>query len=512
MKINRIFLIAIVAILGLNIVPVQAASANQGVDHVANATQSLAPSFVEGEVLVKTVSVGADKSAYSDLVASVHDLESSMIADLDSGANWNLMKASDGRTTNQLMVELGNNPDVIRVERNYHRAGSLIPNDPEYPYQKPVFDFGGATPAYFELSQMAQSETWIVQIDSGINFAESEFVGKIVEGLGYDFVNNDSDPTDDNGHGTRVAGLMVSRTHNAEKVASFSGLANVKVLPIKSIDANNHGTSAWLVSAFNLANDLAKTHPEVRVINISIGGGGQSYAERDQLAELAINDVVVSIASGNYAENNDVAPSYPGAWAKDLPILTVGAANADSIADFSNFGAKSVTMFAPSGNATVGLDGQVASSSGTSASCAFVSAVAGVICSLRPDMDARQVSYQLTATATPKQFLEGNCKTGATLNAEAALSSLLQAPEPDVLNVLKIKWVSSNGGTLVIRVTSSDPTATITVVGYNPTIKIKAGGVKVLKLKSFGIRPAQGTLNVWLLSSSWGTAHVTAMK
>jgi subtilisin family serine protease len=512
MKINRIFVIAIVAIVGLNTVLVQTASANKSVDYVVNTTtQSLTPSFVEGEVLVKTVSVGADKSAYSDYVSSVHDLESSMIADLDSGANWNLMKSSDGRTTDQLMAELGNNPDVIRVERNFHRAGSLVPNDPEYPYQKPVFDFGGATPAYFELSQMAQSETWIVQIDSGINFAESEFIGKIVEGLGYDFVNGDSDPTDDNGHGTRVAGLMVSRTHNDDKVASFAGLANVKVLPIKMLDSDNHGTSAWLVASLNLTNELAKTHPEVRVVNASIVGGGESYAERDQLAELAINDVVVSISAGNDANNNDVTPSYPGAWAKDLPILTVGAASADRIAGFSNFGAKSVTMFAPSGNYTVGLDGSVVSSSGTSTSCAFVSAVAGVICSLRPDMDARQVSYQITATATPKQFLEGNCKTGATLNAELALSSLLQAPEPDVLNILKIKWVSGNGGTLVIRVTSSDPNATITVVGYNPTIKVKSG-VKILKLKGFGIRPAQGTLNVWLLSSSWGVANVTAMK
>ena len=136
---NRIFAITVLVIVGLNIVPVQLASANQGVDHVANATQSLAPSFVEGEVLVKTVSVGADKSAYSDYVSSVHDLESSMIADLDSGANWNLMKASDGRTTDQLIAELGNNPDVIWVEPNFHRAGSLVPNDPEYPYQESLF-------------------------------------------------------------------------------------------------------------------------------------------------------------------------------------------------------------------------------------------------------------------------------------------------------------------------------------------------------------------------------------
>lgn len=511
MKINRIFLIAIVAIVGLNTILVQTASANQNAELVANTTQSLTPSFVEGEVLVKTLSVGAEKSAYSDYVATIHDLESSMIADLDSGANWNLMKSNDGRTTDQLMAELGNNPDVIWVEPNFHRAGSLIPNDPEYPYQEALFQLGGVTPNYFELSQMAQSETWIIQVDSGINFTEPELEGKIIEGLGYDFVNNDSDPSDDAGHGTRIGCLMVARTNNGYRVASYGGLANVKILPIKVIDVNNHGTTAWSVAGFNLANELAKTHPEIRVVNASLGGYGMSYAERDQLAELAINDVVVSIAAGNDANNNDVTPSYPGAWSRDLPILTVGAASADRIAGFSNFGAKSVTMFAPGSGATLDLQGNVVASSGTSDSCAFVSAVAGVICSLRPDMDARQVSYQITATATPKQFLEGNCKTGGTLNAEAALSNLLQAPEPDVLNVLKIKWVSSNGGTLVIKVTSTDPSAVITVVGYNPTIKIKSG-VKVLKLKGFGIRPAQGTLNIWLLSSSWGVANVTAMK
>lgn len=107
---------------------------------------------------------------------------------------------------------------------------------------------------------------------------------------GYDFVNADADPMDDNGHGTHVAGIMVASNNNG---VGISGVSTGNVIAVKALDAQGNGTNFDIAKAIQYCADRT----DVRVINLSLGGAADSAAIR--YAVLYATTPTTEVVPGN---------------------------------------------------------------------------------------------------------------------------------------------------------------------------------------------------------------------
>jgi serine protease len=220
--------------------------------------------------------------------------------------------------------------DVESIEPNYIYHSSVAPNDPQYSKQ-------------WHLHNINAERAWednrgrgitVAIIDTGVSkvpdLAKTEFVP------GYDFVNDKTTADDDNGHGTHVAGTVAQSTNNNYGVAGIAYEA--KIMPLKVLSGGGGGTISDIAEAIRFAADN-----QADIINMSLGGGGESQVMKDAIDYAYNKGVVIIAAAGN--ENNNSA-SYPARYAH---VIGVGATDAQGErAEFSNYGA-GVDISAPGG-------------------------------------------------------------------------------------------------------------------------------------------------------------------
>ena len=155
---------------------------------------------------------------------------------------------------------------------------------------------------------------------------------------GWDFVDDDNDPTDGEGHGTHVAGTIGAKGDNTEGIAGVNW--DVSLMPLRACDMVGSCLSSDVTDAFTYAGEMGAD-----VVNASISGTNSSQAQ--QAAIAAAPDTLFVVAAGNGAANNDTSPRYPCNYA-GANLICVGASTSlDNLASFSNFGASSVDLAAP---------------------------------------------------------------------------------------------------------------------------------------------------------------------
>ncbi len=250
--------------------------------------------------------------------------------------------------------------DIEFAEPNYIATKSWVPNDSFYSYQW-NFDnttYGGihAQDAWQALGAPGTpgGGAIVAIVDTGVAYETALIAGKqyyrapdlantcFVQG--FDFVNNDTHPNDDESHGTHVAGTIAQSTNNASGVA---GLAfSTCVMPVKVLDKTGSGTYANVAAGIRYAADHG-----ANVINLSLGGPVPGQVIEDAVAYAYAKGVTVVAASGN--ENGAVG--YPAAY--DAYVIAVGATRFDEArAPYSNFGT-SLDIVAPGGDTTVDQNG-----------------------------------------------------------------------------------------------------------------------------------------------------------
>ena len=142
------------------------------------------------------------------------------------------------------------------------------------------------------------------------NGIDDDHDGYVDDVYGYNFVANNGNPMDDNGHGTHVAGTIGAVGDNGVGVAGVDWHA--KIMALKFLDSSGSGYLSNAVRALN----FAVAHG-AKVVNASFGGGGYDAAMATALANARTHGVIVVAAAGNDGTNNDANPVYPANYTGD---------------------------------------------------------------------------------------------------------------------------------------------------------------------------------------------------
>jgi thermitase len=288
----------------------------------------------------------------------------------------------------QIRKAWSTNPHVERVETDGRVAATWIPPDPMWAQQ-------------WEKRQVRGPRAWNVErgtyrtvvaiVDTGVQLNHPDLSSRIVDG--YDFVNHDRRPSDDNGHGTAVAGV-VAASSNALGVAGMC--SRCKLMPVKALDAN--GIGLWTVAA--KAITWAADH-HADVINLSFGGPTGGSTLGNAIAYARSKGAVVVAAAGNFGSQDLF---YPGAFAG---VISVAASSEwDLQYSWSDYSTSWVDVAAPGCTWATRRGSSYGSFCGTSAATPMVSGIAALLDSARPGISRREIESILTSATiqTPWAF------------------------------------------------------------------------------------------------------------
>jgi subtilisin family serine protease len=331
---------------------------------------------------------------------------------------------------------------------------------------------------------------------------DNDHNGFVDDWHGWDFVNGDNNPMDDHGHGTHVAGTIGAAGDNGVGVAGVSW--NVRIMPVKFLNAQGSGTEAGAVSAI-----LYAAQNGADVMNNSWGSSDYSQAVADAIAVADQHDSLFVAAAGNDGTDNDATPTYPASY--DFPnVISVAATDKnDNRAFFSNTGRRSVDLGAPGVDIYSTWPGAAYQYlSGTSMAAPHVSGAAALAKAAFPSASAVGLKALLLATVEPKPALATTTSSGGRLNVGNAVAC----------NTTPQAWIDSPGPGFVTDVGTPMSLSAIAATCGDPnglTVTATANGAPVsLTARGDGLytgtfTPSAGGAVTFSVSASNGAASAT---
>ena len=312
---------------------------------------------------------------------------------------------------------------VSEVGPNTIRYAAAIPNDPNFSQQSSYLQAMNL-PAAWD-STTGNDSMIMAIIDSGVQLNHPDLAGRLVPG--WDFVNRDSDPSDDFGHGTMVAGIAAASTNNGRGVAGATWQG--KIMPIKVLDSQGQADDEDIAAGIRWAVDHGAS-----VLNLSLGGPGEGTGILQQAVNYATSrNAVVVAAAGNDGDKSvsvATAPHYPAACAG---VIAVGATDAaGNHATFSSYG-NWIDVVAPGaisenparGIATTMRGSTYGAGSGTSFSAPLVAGVAFLMRAANPNANQATISNRLIGSTRDLGPAGFDAVFGAGMvDATAALSAV----------------------------------------------------------------------------------------
>lgn len=217
----------------------------------------------------------------------------------------------------------------------------------------------------------------IAIVDTGVDLDHPELRNRLVEG--YNVLNENNAPDDDNGHGTHVAGIIASETNNQEGIAGMTWFN--KIMPVKAMGAKGYGTTFDIAKGIVWAVDHGAD-----IINLSLGNYQPSKVLEEAVQYAYSRNVVMVSAAGNDGSSQ---PTYPSAYPE---VMSVAAVDYDGRrASFSNYGdyidIAAPGVYIPS----TYFNNQYAALSGTSMAAPHVAGLAALIKSANPELTNTQI-------------------------------------------------------------------------------------------------------------------------
>jgi len=238
---------------------------------------------------------------------------------------------------------------------------------------------------------------------------------------GFNVVEDNGDPMDDNGHGTHCAGIIGAEGGNDIGIAGVNW--TVKIMPLRFMDADGAGTTKDAIEAINYVINRKRAGVNVRVISASWGSETKSRALEDVIRKAGEEGILFVAAAGNASSDNDLKPHYPSSY--DLNnVISVAAVNRnDELTSFSNFGVTSVDLAAPGQQiVSTWLQHGFEEKQGTSMATPFVAGVAALVIAANPGISIDELRARLLGGVDPLPSLKGKVATGGRINAAKAVS------------------------------------------------------------------------------------------
>lgn len=416
--------------------------------------------YNEGIVLVKTA------GAFNE--ADLGDLEYVSAEPLYKGSNWYSIRLSDADKTEEAVAYLTELGAFAAVDYDYvMSAGTVeaidVSSNPDYAKQQYLDDHkiydswqyaadNGRNPG-------GSSDVIVAVIDTGVDYShldlrnniwintaeipgngiDDDGNGYIDDVYGWNFVGDNNDPKDDNGHGTHVAGIIAAENND---IGSVGVAYNCKVMVLKAGNSSGYFNNSDIAEAIRYAYMNGAS-----VINMSFGGSVISMAAKDAL-ENAYNSCILVAAAGNDSACNNlscpicqnVEVAYPAA----LPyVIGVMSTNHDGsrVSSFSNYdhypyGSTEYEVYA-AGEAIPSCwpGNRYAMLNGTSMAAPVVSGIAALLRSYYSDREVYSTKYiqsQIVNTGTRNPYNQVTKSVDDKHSVANSYEALTRLPKPDV--------------------------------------------------------------------------------
>jgi subtilisin family serine protease len=365
--------------------------------------------------------------------------------------------------TDQALDTLSGNPHVDYVEREaIADAAAIVPNDQYWSQQWGTVKT--ATNTAWETTTGASSVV-IAELDTGVDFAHPDLQGAFVSG--YDFVNRDSNPADDNGHGTNVAGVLAARANNSTGIAGQCWKCSI--MPVKVLSSSGSGSYSDVASGLTWAADHG-----ARIVNMSLGGASSSSTLANAVSYAWNKGVLIIAAAGN---NGTTSLNYPAAY--EPTVAVAGSDSKDARYSWSSYGSW-VEVAAPGCDYATKLGGAYGSVCGTSFASPMTAGIAGLLASANPGAGNATLRSVLLSTADPVGSWVSSGRVNAA-RAVAAVGGSTPAPSPGPSTI-------TFSGNLTGKQTSRSYSVTTAGGSYSATLSFTRASSLTLS-----VRTASGT-------------------
>ncbi len=283
--------------------------------------------------------------------------------------------------------KLKQDPQVRYAEPNHKLQLFDVPNDPYYSKQWALAQVQAIEA--WELLPPEQHDVVVAVIDSGIDTDNPDLSNRIFPG-GYNFLLENADISDIEGHGTAVAGVIASETNNGIGIAGIVGPARVKILPLKTADSTGQSYVSDVIKAIDFA-----IQQRVDIINLSMGNSQYSAIENAAIQRAIQSGICVIASAGN---DGNSAYNYPASYEG---VISVGSiASNHQVSYFSNYNDK-VDLTAPGEDVySCSCDGNYRSYNGTSFSAPVVSGISALLRTADPTLGPTRIEEILENSAT----------------------------------------------------------------------------------------------------------------
>ena len=427
--------------------------------------------------------------------ALIHaDVGATVVKTYDAINNLQLVRLVPGSDVGQAIEQYRSRPDVLYAEPDWIvHAIDTIPDDPDFDDLWGLHNTGQSdgtadadidAPAAWDLGT-GSSDVIVVVIDTGVDYNHEDLAGNMFKNTpdcntngvdddgngfvddcyGIDTVNDDSDPMDDDDHGTHVSGTIGAVGNNTVGVTGVNW--DVSIMGCKFLDSNGSGSTSDAIDCFGYIDTMYDAgHTNIVASSNSWGGGGFSQALADAIDSNRERGILAIAAAGNVGTDNDLFPNYPSNYFLPNIIAVAATDRNEGIASFSQFGSTSVHIGAP-GVAILSTtrNDTYKSFNGTSMATPHVAGVAALMRAQNPSWDWLDIKNRILAGGDNTSAMSDKTVTGKRLNAYGSLTcsnSVVNARlQPLTDTVLRLPGSTVNLASLHIN--CGDPNGSVSV-------------------------------------------------